>query len=155
MRRVDPQSGKLSTEDTALYSLASRSRESEHETPPVEGAIEAPFIIRHGKYWYLFVSFDFCCRGVKSTYNIVVGRSRKITGPYIDRDGKPMTEGGGSLVIEATTPNWRGPGHNAVLQDSGGDYLLFHAYDGKTGRSYLQISTMVWEKGWPRVGALP
>ena len=36
-----------------------------------------------------------------------------------------------------------------------GDYLLFHAYHGQTGKSALQISTMVWEDGWPRVGALP
>lgn len=155
MRRVDYQTGKLSTEDTTLYSLSSRPREHEHQTPPVEGAVEAPFIIKHGRYWYLFVSFDFCCRGAKSTYNIVVGRSRNITGPYVARDGTPMTEGGGTQVIEATTPNWRGPGHNSVLQDSGGDYLVFHAYDGQTGRSELKISTMIWEDGWPRVGELP
>jgi len=154
MRRINPETGKVSDTDTKLYSLASRPRSEEHVTPPVEGAIEAPFIVRHGRYWYLFVSFDFCCRRAKSTYNIVVGRSRKITGPYVDKDGKPMIEGGGTLVIEATTPNWRGPGHQAVLQEESGDYLLFHAYDGQTGRSELKISTMVWEKGWPRVGEL-
>lgn len=155
MRRIDPATGKLSTDDTTLYSLSSRPRAQEHQTPPVEGAVEAPFIIRHGKYWYLFVSFDFCCRGPKSTYNVVVGRSRKVTGPYMDKEGKPMAEGGGSLVIEATTPNWRGPGHPAVLQEPSGDYLLFHAYHGKTGRSELKISTIVWENGWPKVGELP
>lgn len=155
MRRIDYETGKLSTEDTRHFTLSSRPRLNEHQTPPVEGAVEAPFIIKHGRYWYLFVSFDFCCRGAKSTYNIVVGRSRKITGPYVDKDGVPMTEGGGTQVIEATTPNWRGPGHNSVLQDDGGDYLVFHAYHGETGRSELKISTMVWEDGWPRVGELP
>jgi arabinan endo-1,5-alpha-L-arabinosidase len=155
MRRIDPLSGKLSTADTAMYSLASRPRNHPHQTPPVEGAIEAPFIVRHDDFWYLFVSFDFCCRGVKSDYHVVVGRSRQVTGPYIDKDGKPMTEGGGSLVIEGTTPNWRGPGHEAVLQEPSGDYLVFHAYNGTTGKPSLQISTLIWEDGWPRVGMLP
>jgi arabinan endo-1,5-alpha-L-arabinosidase len=155
MRRIDPDTGKLSATDDTLYSLCSRPRTNSHQTPPVEGAVEAPFIVRHGDYWYLFASYDFCCRGVKSTYNVVVGRSDKITGPYVDRKGKPMTEGGGTLVIEATTPNWRGPGHEAVLQDKSGDYLVFHAYHGQTGRPELKISTMVWEDGWPRVGTLP
>jgi arabinan endo-1,5-alpha-L-arabinosidase len=155
MKRIDPATGKLSDEDTKLYVLASRRRTGEHQTPPVTGAIEAPFIILHDNYYYLFVSFDFCCRGVDSTYNIRVGRSSEVTGPYVDRDGKAMTEGGGMLVIEATTPHWRGPGHEAVLQDASGDYLVFHAYDGSNGRSHLQISTIAWEDGWPRVAALP
>jgi len=150
MRRLDAKTGKLSPTDATLYSLCSRPR-----AQPVDGSVEAPFIVRHDGYWYLFVSYDFCCRGVKSTYNVVAGRSREITGPYIDKTGKLLTEGGGSMVIEATTPNWRGPGHEAVLQEPGQDYLLFHAYHGTTGQSYLQISTMVWEDGWPRVGALP
>jgi arabinan endo-1,5-alpha-L-arabinosidase len=154
MRCIDPKTGKLSTKNTTLYSLASRPRTSSHQTPPTEGSIEAPFIIRHSGYWYLFVSFDFCCRGAKSTYNIRVGRSHHVTGPYIDKDGKPMTEGSGSLVIEATTPKWRGPGHNSVLQEKNEDYLVFHAYNGETGRSELKISTIVWENGWPRVGEL-
>ena len=92
---------------------------------------------------------------MKSTYKVMVGRSRRITGPFVDRSGKPMTERGGTLVIETTTPTWRGPGHEAVLQDRSGDYLVFHAYHGTTGKSFLQISTRVWEEGWPQVRVLP
>lgn len=146
MRRLDPDTGKLSGSDTRLYSLASRRPQK----PP---AIEAPFIVRRGGYYYLFVSFDLCCRGKDSSYKIVVGRAPEITGPYRDRDGKPMLEGGGTLVLEGTQA-WRGPGHQAVLSDADGDRLVFHAYDGTTGRPTLRISTMVWEEGWPRVGEL-
>jgi len=152
MRRIDPKTGKLSGTDTTLYSLASRPGTDSNES---RDAIEAPFIIRRDGYWYLFVSFDFCCRGANSTYMVMVGRSRRVTGPYVDKEGKPMTEGGGTLVIETTGPNWRGPGHSAVIQESGDDYLFFHAYDGQTGRSELKISTIIWKDGWPQVAELP
>jgi arabinan endo-1,5-alpha-L-arabinosidase len=155
MRRVDPATGKLSTTDTNLYSLASRPRNEPHQTPPVVGAIEAPTIVRHGNWWYLFASYDFCCRGTNSTYNVRVGRSDKVTGPYLDRTGKPMLDDGGTVVIEATTSNWRGPGHQTYFHDSTGEYLLFHAYHGETGRPALKISTLVWADGWPRVAPLP
>jgi arabinan endo-1,5-alpha-L-arabinosidase len=155
MKRIDPETGKLSAQDTTLYSLCSRPRLKPHVTPPVEGAVEAPFIVKHGGYWYLFVSYDFCCRGVRSDYNVVVGRSRKITGPYVDKAGKPLLESGGTPVVSAATENWHGAGHEAVLSDGKTDYLLFHAYDAKTGRPSLQISTMVWENGWPRVAVMP
>lgn len=155
MRRVDPATGTLSSTDATLHKLAARPRTDSHQTPPVEGAIEAPTIIRHGDHWYLFVSFDFCCRGAKSDYKVVVGRSRRVTGPYVDRAGKRMSEGGGSLVIEAATDHWRGAGHQAVCSADGVDYLVFHAYAADTGRSRLQISTIEWEDGWPRVAQLP
>ncbi|MBW3625351.1 MAG: arabinan endo-1,5-alpha-L-arabinosidase [Armatimonadetes bacterium] len=146
MRRLDPKTGKASDKDATLYALAHR--------PDPPHALEAPFIVRKGKYYYLFVSFDFCCRGNESTYNIRVGRSTKITGPYKDKDGKPMQEGGGTLLLEGT-PRWRGPGHPSVLLGPKNDLLVFHAYDGTTGAPFLHISTMTWEDGWPRVGSLP
>jgi arabinan endo-1,5-alpha-L-arabinosidase len=155
MRRVDPQTGKLSTVDTTLHKLSARPRSDTHQTPPVEGAIEAPFIVRRGDHWYHFVSWDFCCRGARSNYKVVVGRSPKVTGPYVDKNGKPMTEGGGTLILEAATDRWRGAGHPAVYHENGSDYLVFHAYSAENGRSRLQISTMVWELGWPKVAALP
>ena len=88
-----------------------------------------------------------------STYKILVGRSKEIRGPYKDRDGKPMMEGGGTLMLEGS-PEWRGPGGQSVLLDSAADLLVFHAYNGTTGKAALQISTMVWKNGWPRAGVL-
>lgn len=155
MKRVDPRTGKLSAEDTTLYALASRRNIGPLEGEAAPDAVEAPFLVKHGNYWYLFVSFDRCCQGVDSTYKIMAGRSKKVTGPYKDRQGRLMTEGAGSLVLQATTPNWRGPGHCAILQDVSGDYLVFHAYDGRTGRAELKISTILWDQGWPRVAELP
>jgi arabinan endo-1,5-alpha-L-arabinosidase len=150
MRRIDSATGKLSAEDQTMYALASRER-----AQPVGGSIEGSFIVRHEDYWYLFVSFDRCCRGAESTYNIRVGRSKAITGPYVDREDRPMTEGGGTLVLEAATPAWRGPGHNGFLRDGDQDYLAFHAYPGEGRGSRLFISTVVWREGWPTVAALP
>jgi arabinan endo-1,5-alpha-L-arabinosidase len=150
MRRVDPSTGKLSQTDATIYPLCARPREE-----PVGGSVEAPFIVHHGEWWYLFVSYDRCCRGANSTYNVVVGRARRVIGPYFDRAGKSMMQGGGTSVIKATTPNWRGPGHEAILQEPNQDYLVFHAYEGSTGIPYLQISTLLWEDGWPRAGTLP
>ena len=159
--RLDYKTGKLHDPDNPeIINIAARPRSESHVTPPVEGAIEAPFIVKHGKYYYQFVSFDFCCRGPRSTYKIMVGRSKRVTGPYKDRDGKLMTDGGGTLVIEASDKgSWKGPGHCAVFQDVSGDYLVFHAYRGarEQGKpqSELKISTLAWQEGWPRVGELP
>ena len=51
-------------------------------------AVEAPFLLRHGDYFYLFTSWDLCCRALKSTYKTMVRRSKSITGPYGDADGR-------------------------------------------------------------------
>ncbi|HEY3026538.1 MAG TPA: arabinan endo-1,5-alpha-L-arabinosidase [Pyrinomonadaceae bacterium] len=147
LRKIDPETGQLSARNTTLYSLASRPR-----TPESPGAIEAPAIIRKNGYYYLFVSFDFCCRGVASTYNIRVGRSRLLTGPYVDRAGKPMMEGGGTIVV-TSAKRWHGPGHCAVLQERSGDKLVYHAYDADArGTPTLRIAPIVWDAaGWPTV----
>ena len=147
LRKLERATGQLSSQDQTLYSLASRPRSS--DSP---GAIEAPTIIRKNNYYYLFVSFDFCCRGKDSTYNIRVGRARRVTGPYIDRSGKPMMEGGGTLVI-AGAGRWAGPGHCAVLHGKDGDHLVYHAYDTEwRGVSTLRIASIRWDaEGWPTI----
>jgi arabinan endo-1,5-alpha-L-arabinosidase len=153
MRRIDPITGKPSTADTKIYSLATRAVPNLPE-PPKPGlpadwqAIEAPFIVHHKDYYYLFVSFDLCCRGTKSNYRTMIGRSRQVTGPYVDEDGKPMLKGGGTQLL-APNSRWIGPGGESVLLRPEGDVIVFHAYDGVTGKPALQISTLTWENGWP------
>jgi len=119
------------------------------------GAIEGPIIFYKAPYWYLFASWDRCCRGVESSYKVVVGRSKDITGPYVDREGEKMIYGGGSLVVQGLgeSPRWAAGGHNDAVTFDGVDYLVFHAYD-KTdqGRSKLLIRPITWDRhGWPSV----
>jgi len=142
MLRLDYATGMPSDEDTTLYPLARRFVES--------GSVEAPFIIHRGDFYYLFVSFDFCCRGTDSTYRVMVGRSESVTGPYVDRQGIAMLEGGGTQVT-FPTDRWRGPGHNAILHDDGIDYIVHHAYDAESqGVPTLRIQPLEWDdEGWP------
>ncbi len=114
-----------------------------------EAAVEAPFIFKKGNYYYLFVSFDFCCRGLQSNYKVVVGRSVKLQGPYLDKAGMRMDQGGGSIVVLGNA-SWPGVGHNAVYSFDGTDYLVFHAYDAKEeGKPKLIIEKLEWVDGWP------
>src|SRR5207244_2695739 len=130
--------------DAQRYSIARR---------PKEIAIEAAFIIRHDKFFYLFASFDGCCQGVKSNYNIRVGRAEKITGPYFDASGKPMLDGGGTMLLQSNG-RVRGPGHCAILSDKGRDLLFHHFYDADdNGKAKLQVRPIQWDQtGWPHAG---
>jgi len=148
---------KLKDDFTAIaepqtwYTIAARKRDFLlPDSVAGDAAIEAPFIFRKGKYYYLFVSFDYCCRAEKSTYKVVVGRSEKVNGPYADKDGIPMVLGGGSLVLGGDK-NWYGAGHNGVYTFSGQDYIVFHGYDASDkGRSKLRIEMLHWDaQGWP------
>ncbi len=145
MHRMDPSTGKLSTQDQTMYWLASRPIDSPHY-----GAIEAPFVFYHGGYYYLFVSFDFCCRGADSTYKIMVGRSAVVTGSYLDKTGTPMLDGGGTLLLESGE-RWRGPGGQSVLHDQPADLLVYHAYAATTGEPFLQVANLHWTDEWPVV----
>ena len=152
LRRLNDQTGLAG--DPKLYSLATRIRPTDPSPqkpglPPDWEAVEAPFIVHHSGYYYLFVSWDLCCRGVHSTYRTMVGRSRKITGPYLDARGVPMEKGGGTPLLIADR-RWLGPGGESVLMQSPGpDIIVFHAYDAHTGLPALQVSTLVWQRGWP------
>jgi arabinan endo-1,5-alpha-L-arabinosidase len=142
IRKIDAQTGKPPAGDTEIKAIAQR------HIPPY--AIEGAYILPRGGEYFLFVSFDACCKGVDSDYKIMVGRAKSISGPYLDRSGKDMTAGGGSLVLDSEQ-RWRGPGHNSILVEGEKTYLVYHAYDANAaGSPHLHVEQMVWDaEGWP------
>jgi arabinan endo-1,5-alpha-L-arabinosidase len=145
MYRLDPATGKRSTSDTALRGIAQRTGGTTAE--------EAPYLVQHGSYYYLFVSWDLCCQGTKSTYRVMVGRSTSITGPYTDRAGVRMTAGGGTQIL-AGHGDVHGPGHVAVLHDTDADVLVYHYYysDATPLTGKLGINLVGYDSaGWPYV----
>lgn len=143
-----------------IPTIASRKNKSGEPNPPaVEGnpvdaggnAIEAPFIFKKGNYYYLFASIDYCCKGPKSTYKMIFGRSRKLAGPYLDKDGRDMASGGGTILLKGND-NWYGVGHNAAATFDGIDYIIFHGYDAKNnGMPKLRIEKIKWANEWPEI----
>ncbi len=110
--------------------------------------IEAPYIVHRDGYYYLFVSFGFCCRGADSTYQVAVGRAEQVTGPYLDAEGRDLADGGGTIVLDR---------HGAVVGPGGqsvfGDYLAFHYYDASNTTAphipTLGLQRLDWVDGWP------
>ena len=115
-------------------------------------AIEAPFIFAHAGYYYLFASIDYCCKGVNSTYKMIVGRAPAIPGPYVDEAGVPLARGGGTILL-AGDARWHGVGHCGVYDFDGVTWLVFHGYDAAhNGIAKLRIEKLAWnEAGWPMV----
>ena len=151
---LDPQTGKQAAGDPKVYDLATR--------PGVSGnAIEASAVTFHDGYYYLLVNWDGCCNGARSTYNIRMGRSRAVTGPYLDKDGKDMSQGGGTLFLGSVSDNGSGrlcddevgPGHFGVLHDTDGDWVSFHEEWARDtgGATTLNMERLAWDgDGWPR-----
>ena len=138
--------GKPDDTDKTMYAIAARAAGST--------AIEAPFIIHKGKYYYLFVSWDSCCRGVNSTYRLMVGRAEKITGPYVDKQNADMAQGGGTQLLAGDGKRLIGPGHCGLFKEGDHWLMVHHFYDGNTGgTSRLQVRPVTFdEKGWPVLG---
>ncbi len=153
---------KLSSQDSLIRPLASRLSHGVNNskrgvaTAVTAGAnaIEAPFIFRRGRWYYLLASIDYCCRGVNSTYKMVVGRAPRVDGPYYDRQGRAMMEAGGTILL-AGDERWHGCGHCAVCTVDGRDYLVYHAYDAQNnGVPKLRVAMLKWDHSqWPLVQA--
>lgn len=105
-------------------------------------------------WYYLLGTHGTCCDGANSTYNIVVGRSRKITGPYLDNMGREMLKGGGKMVV-AARDRLIGPGHfGRLVLEEGVEKMSCH-YEAdldQSGRSVLGIIPLLWKDGWPVAG---
>ncbi len=121
------------------------------------GSIEASSIFRHGGYYYLMVNWDSCCAGVNSGYNIRMGRSTSITGPYFDKNGVDMVNNGGTLFLQGTG-KFTGPGHFAILNEGGQQWFSYHYYDagayapwyGAYGVADFDLEPLSWTTdNWP------
>ena len=148
MIRLEAETGKQSEEDDTVYDIASRAIRPR--------AVEAPFIIYRDGFYYLFVSFDQCCQGINSSYNVRVGRSEEVTGPYVDRDGVDMMADGGTQIT-FPTERYVGPGHNAIFREDDQDYIVYHAYDKvQGGTPTLRIEPLMYDdEAWPYIPGMP
>lgn len=125
---------------------------------PVNVAIdcEATTLMYRNGWYYLLGTHGTCCDGANSTYNIVVGRSRKVTGPYLDNVGRDMLRGGGKMVL-AAHDRVTGPGHfGRYIEEEGVEKMSCHfeADLDRSGRSVLGIRPLLWKNDWPVAGEL-
>jgi len=124
--------------------------------PPVNIAInaEASILIYRDSWYYLLLTHGSCCIGANSTYNIRMGRSRKVTGPYLDNMGIDMIEGGGKLFA-GSRGRHIGPGHFGLLDLGEGVQKFSLHYEAdldRGGVSVLDIRPLLWRDGWPVAG---
>lgn len=139
---LDPETGKRLNPDAPLVSISSGP------------SMEAAYLHKRDGYYYLFQNRGSCCRGDESTYNIQVGRSEDITGPYVARDGGEMLEGEGTPVLGIEIGPLTGPGHAGIVKKDGESWFSCHfeADDRMDGEATLGVMRIRWsEDGWPEV----
>ncbi len=159
---LDPTTGRLwLTYGTyfgfiRVVELDPKTGERVKGSEPVNVAIacEATVLAYHDGWYYLLATHGSCCDGSNSTYNIVVGRSKNVTGPFVDNVGRTMLEGGGKMVA-ATRGRLIGPGHfGQMVIEEGIEKMSLH-YEAdldQGGRSVLGIRPLLWKDGWPVAG---
>jgi arabinan endo-1,5-alpha-L-arabinosidase len=146
--QLDPTSGQRLASNTTIYTIAARGNPSAGE--------EGPFIYLWNGYYYYFAPINVCCDGDSSTYRIIVGRSQTVTGPYLDRGGLDLKNGGGTILLSAHG-NINGPGGQSLFTDMVNGVatptLVYHYYDGgNNGTPTLGINRLAFTAdGWPFV----
>jgi arabinan endo-1,5-alpha-L-arabinosidase len=115
---------------------------------------EGSFLIKGPEYYYIFASRGRCCAGMNSTYQIVMGRSKSVTGPYLNKEGKSWVDNNYSLFLagDSTAP---GKGHNGFFTEHDTTFVVYHAYTrAAAGASLLNIKPLYMdEQGWPTMDA--
>jgi arabinan endo-1,5-alpha-L-arabinosidase len=140
--QIDPSTGKQMSSNKTRYHIADRTTSK---------VLEASYIYPHGGYYYLFASIDTCCNA-SATYHIIVGRATSITGPYTDKGGLAMLQGGGTIIL-STHGNIVGPGGESVMTDAGNTVIDYQYHDANNkGLATLGINLLGWDAhGWPYV----
>ncbi|HZZ38782.1 MAG TPA: arabinan endo-1,5-alpha-L-arabinosidase [Acidobacteriaceae bacterium] len=148
-RQIDPATGLLLASNPTRYNLATRPNV---KNDPIEGVS----LVRHGRYYYLFVSIDYCCKRdpAAANYKEAVGRSTSPHGPFQDESNTSMMNGGGTVLLQGDAAWNAAGGGTAYLDPSNGDSLIvFHALKmTENGAAYLWLKNLTWSHGWPAVG---
>lgn len=131
----------------------------------IDNKFEGSYVVQRDGWWYLFASTANCCAGPTTGYSVQVGRSRAVTGPYVDRQGTSLlaSRAGGTPTLVQNGNRWIGAGHNAIATDvEGTDWIVYHAIDpadpyldgtdGINERPML-MDRLDWVDGWPQVRA--
>jgi arabinan endo-1,5-alpha-L-arabinosidase len=147
----------------ARLNAAGTQAESGAVQVAIDNKFEGAYVTRRGGYWYLFASTANCCAGPTTGYSVQVGRSTSLTGPFLDKEGVPLTasRAGGTPTLYQNGNAWIGAGHNTLATDDAGqDWILYHAIDRAdpylTGTAGINerpmlIDRLDWVNGWPQV----
>jgi len=134
---LDPVTGKLKTEDPEVIILTT-------------GLGEGVYLLKRGVYYYIFASRGICCKGLDSNYQVVMGRSSDLHGPFLNREGESWVDNKYSLLLEGDYEE-PGRGHNGFFTEGDTTFIVYHAYTrSEGGRPVMNIKPLfIDEKGWP------
>jgi arabinan endo-1,5-alpha-L-arabinosidase len=141
MVELNAKTGKLLDENPNLIKLTSHLG-------------EGVFLIKGPEYYYIFASRGICCKGINSNYQIVMGRSKNIEGPYLNKEGESWVDDKYSLFL-AGDDKEPGRGHNGIFTEKDTTYMVYHAYTRSAdGKSLLNIKPLyITKDGWPSMEA--
>lgn len=147
-REINPTTGKLlAAQSTAPIQLATRPG-------VVNNPLEGPSLVKHNGFYYLFLSFDYCCNNPFTTdnYKIVVGRGTSANGPFTDMGGTAMLNGGGTVLLQSAGEFTAPGGQDVVIDPANGDLIAFHALSNtQNGFDYLFVKSLTWPSDWPLI----